>query len=129
MTNHWANRSKSTLDGAITDSASSLTIVTPATGQDFPTAVPFEVICGTEIMVVGARAGNVLSDLTRGAEGTTAASHASGAVIGHGVTAGALTALQAATAVAGYYAPVTDASIPEILFDADGDVIVAWVTL
>jgi hypothetical protein len=34
-------------------------------------------------------------------------------------------------AVTGYYEPMTngDPVTPEILFDADGDVIVAWVTL
>lgn len=42
-----------------------------------------------------------------------------------------LAGVQAASALAGYYAPVTDGDpgSPALLFDAAGDVIVAWHTL
>ena len=36
---------------------------------------------------------------------------------------------QSVAAMSGYYAPVTDPSVPELIFDADGDVIMAFVAL
>jgi hypothetical protein len=90
---YFANRARSTLAATITAGATSLTIVTPPAGQDFPTSVPFRVACGTEIMLVTARAGNVFT-VTRGIEGTTAASHLAGAVIAHSLTAGMLNLLR-----------------------------------
>ncbi len=127
-TEQWSNRSRSTLDGAITDSATTLTIDTPAAGQDFPATGPFRAICGTEIMLVGTRTGTTFSDLTRGYEGTTAAAHSDGAVISHGITAGALSDLQAGTAVAGHWEPLTnmDPDAPELVF-VDGLCVVVWV--
>lgn len=92
-TEFWSNRAKSTLSAAVTAGATTLTIATPATGQDFPTDVPFRAICGTEILLVTARSGTTFT-VTRGAEGTTAAGHASGAIVSHGVTAGALAVLR-----------------------------------
>jgi hypothetical protein len=90
---YFSNRARSTLAATITAGATSLTIVTPPAGQDFPTSVPFRVACGTEIMLVTARAGNVFT-VTRGIEGTTAASHLAGAVIAHSLTAGMLNLLR-----------------------------------
>lgn len=86
---YWSNDSRSTLAAGITAGATTLTIVTPGAGRDFPASVPFRVVCGTEIMLVTARSGTTFT-VTRGIEGTTAASHAAGAVVSHGVTAGAL---------------------------------------
>jgi hypothetical protein len=90
---YFSNRSRSTLAATITAGATSLTIVTPPAGQDFPTSVPFRVVCNQEIMMVTARAGNAFT-VTRGIEGTTAASHLAGAVIAHSLTAGMLNLLR-----------------------------------
>jgi hypothetical protein len=91
---YFSNRGRSTLASGISAGATSLTIVALTAGRNFPTSVPFRVVCGTEIIIVGARAGNTFSALTRGAEGTTAASHLAGAVIAHEVTAGILNLLR-----------------------------------
>lgn len=123
---NWSNRAKSVLVGAIDAAATSLTIATPP-GGDFPATTPFRVICGTEIMCVTTRAGLGFT-VTRGIEGTTAASHPNGAVISHGVTAGALADLQAATATAGHWEPLTnlDPAAPELVF-VDGACVMIWV--
>lgn len=89
---YFSDRSRSTLAVACAASDTTLTITTPA--QEFPAQYPYRLICGTEIARVTARAGNVLT-VTRGIEGTTAAAHAAGAVVAHGVTAGALNDLAA----------------------------------
>lgn len=86
-TEYFADRARSTLAVDCTATATALTINTPA--QEFPASYPYRLICGTEIMRVTARAGNVLT-VTRAIEGTAAAAHALGAVVAHGVTAGAL---------------------------------------
>lgn len=56
-------------------------------------AQQFRIQIGHEIIIVGATAGATFSSLTRGAEGTTAVAHPSGAVVAQAVTAGALSAL------------------------------------
>jgi hypothetical protein len=78
-----ANSYSTTLSAAITASATSLTI-TSATNAP---AVPFLVRIGSELIEVRARSSTTCSKLVRGAEGTTAATHASGAVVRHVLTA------------------------------------------
>jgi len=89
---YFSDRSRSTLAASCTAGDTTLTIVTPA--QEFPATFPYRIVCGTEIMRVTARAGNVLT-VTRALEGTAAAAHAAGAVVAHGVTAGALNDIRA----------------------------------
>ena len=83
----FSNDAQTTLNGAITNSAVSL-VLTSATG--FPTAAPFRLRIENEIILVGAISGATCSSLTRGAEGTTAASHATATVVEHVLTAAAL---------------------------------------
>lgn len=93
-----ANNIITTLNGAITNSATTLTLTSaPA---NMPTA-RFRLLIDSEIIIVGTRSGTSCSGLTRGAEGTTAASHSSGATVTHSFTAGAAHAL-VGTAL-GYY--------------------------
>lgn len=68
------------------------TSVTVLLASVYPTGGQFRVICESEIMIVTAIAGNVLT-ITRGAEGTAAAAHANGTPITHILTAGGLTSL------------------------------------
>src|SRR5262249_27141793 len=70
------NGPSSTLSGSLTDSATSLTV---ANGSVFPTG-SFRIRIDSETILVGSRSGNTLNNLTRGAEGTTAATHSGGAV-------------------------------------------------
>jgi hypothetical protein len=76
----------STLNGAINDST---TTVVVDDGSVFPSTGNFRVLVDTEIMHVTARTGTTLT-VNRGIEGTTAASHSSGATVSHIMTAGNL---------------------------------------
>ena len=71
-----ASTGYSTLNGTITASATSLTVTA---GTSF--ASSGVILIGTEKIAYGAKVGNVLSGLTRGYGGTTAASHTTGAVV------------------------------------------------
>ena len=66
----------STLDGDINTSVTSLAL---ASATSFPSSGT--VIIGSELITYTSKSGNTLSGLTRGASGTTAASHSSGAVV------------------------------------------------
>jgi hypothetical protein len=102
-----ANSAASTLTAAIPDGvATSLTV---ANGTVFPATGNFRILVDSELMIVGARSGNTLSSLTRGAEGTTAVAHLSAAAVTHLLTKGGLDA----------YAVV------QSIVDAKGDLIVA----
>lgn len=74
MAEQFANNASTALNGSIN---SSVTSVVVTAGSVFPASGNFRVICGTEIMLVTARSTNTLT-VTRGQEGTTAASHTSG---------------------------------------------------
>lgn len=67
------------ITSGITAGSTSL-VVYNASG--YPT-VPFTVRCDAEIILVGAKSGTTFSTLTRGFDGTTAASHSLGAVVEH----------------------------------------------
>lgn len=82
----FANNRSSTLNGSINNS---VTTVTVNDGSVFPSTGQYRVIVDTEIMLVTARSGNDLT-VTRGAEGTSAASHSNGAALTLILTAGAL---------------------------------------
>lgn len=86
-TEQFANYVATTLNGAINNSVTSITI-TSATG--FPAAAQYRIKIDSEILIVTAGAGTTTWTVTRGAEGTTAASHSNGAAVAHVLTAGAL---------------------------------------
>jgi hypothetical protein len=81
-----ANLAITTLNGAINNSVTTLTL-TSAT--NFSTTGNFRIVCESEIMLVTGVSGTTLT-VTRGAEGTSAASHISGAPVAQVLTAGAI---------------------------------------
>lgn len=82
----FRNNAATTLNGAITAAATTLTVTSAAA---FPTAGEFRLLIEAEILLVTAVAGAVFT-VTRGAEGTTAAAHASLVAVEHVLTMGAL---------------------------------------
>lgn len=74
MTEQFANLAKSTLNGAIN---TSVTTITVANGAIFPSSGNYRILVDNELMLVTARSGNNLT-VTRGIESTTAASHLAG---------------------------------------------------
>src|ERR1044071_4748807 len=76
----------STITGAINASDTTITV---ASATPFPTSPQFRLILGDEIVVVTGVAGAVFT-ITRGAESTTAASHASGTSVFLVLTAASL---------------------------------------
>lgn len=81
------NDFSTTLNGAITNTATSL-VVASATGAPAPN---FRIRIDNEIMLVTAVAGTTWT-VSRGQEGTTAAAHSSGATVAHVLTKGGLDA-------------------------------------
>ena len=81
-----ANNTLTTLNGAINDSVTSVTVTD---GSVFPAEGDFRILVNSEIMLVTARATHVLT-VERGAESTTAASHSSLDEVRLILTAGAL---------------------------------------
>lgn len=81
-----ANLAYTTLDLPISDASVSFTVTDPT---NFPDNAPFIVKCGSEIMLVGAinKGTRTFSSVTRGYEGTVAASHAAAATISNVITA------------------------------------------
>jgi hypothetical protein len=71
------NRSSTTLNGAINNSVTSITV---ADGSVFPSVGNFRLICESEIMICTARSGNSLT-VVRGQDGSSAASHSDGTTI------------------------------------------------
>lgn len=80
---NFANGAVTTLSGNITAGAGNLTV---ADASRFP-ATPFHICIDSELMTVTANLGGLFT-VTRGIEGTTAAAHASGALVTNTVTAG-----------------------------------------
>lgn len=76
-----------TLNGSINNSTTTV-VITSATG--FPTVGNFRIRIDSEIMLVTAVSGTSLT-VTRGVEGTTAASHTTGATVAHVVSGGSIT--------------------------------------
>ena len=83
---NWENGGSTTLDGAINDSVTTL-VVDDETS--FPTVGDFDIRIDDEIINVTHTAAKTYT-IERGAEGTTAASHADAAVVTHIVTGGSL---------------------------------------
>lgn len=84
MTEQLNNSSSTTLSAAIT--TTDATTATVTNGTLFPSSGNFRILVDTELMLVGARSGNNLSSITRGIEGTTAATHSNGATVTHLLT-------------------------------------------
>lgn len=79
---------RTTVSGSLTNSATSITV---AATTGFPTSYPWTAIldqdtASEEVVTVTAAAGSTLT-VTRGSDGTTAVSHASGCTFNHGVSA------------------------------------------
>jgi len=87
-TEQFANNATTTLNGAI--SSTSATSITVASASAFPSVAQFRILIESEIMLVTAGAGSTTWTVTRGIEGTTAATHADGATVRQILTAGAL---------------------------------------
>ena len=82
----FVNNGASTLDGGITDSATSATV---ADGSVFPATGEFRILINSEVMLVTARATNVLT-IVRAQDGTTAAAHSNTDVVTAILTSGAI---------------------------------------
>lgn len=72
-----ANNPLTTLNGAINDSVTSLTVASAAL---FPTTGTFTILIGSELLLVTSVSGTTFT-VTRGSESTTAASHSNGASV------------------------------------------------
>lgn len=79
-----ANNAQTALAALMDATATTCTVVN---GDILPT-VPFRVTVDSEIMEVGAKAGNTLSSILRAQEGTVAAAHVSGSIVENKWTAG-----------------------------------------
>lgn len=89
----FANNATTTLNGAITNVATTMTVAAFST---FPTAVTgvtqFRVLIDTELILV-TNVATTTWTISRGAEGTTGAAHSTGATVTHIVSAAALAGL------------------------------------
>jgi hypothetical protein len=94
----YANSAQTTLAGALTSGATTLTVASSAPFPvPAPAAVPptqFRARIDAELLIVTAVSGTTWT-VTRAAEGTTAAAHSSGATVTHVVTASPLQSLMA----------------------------------
>jgi hypothetical protein len=84
----YANDAATTLSSAITTTNGTSISVTSAVG--FPSVAQYRIRIDDEIMLVTAGAGTTTQTVTRGVEGTTAATHNNGAAVVHVLTAAAL---------------------------------------
>lgn len=75
----YANNAATTLNGAINNSVTTITVTD---GSVFPSSGDFRIVIDDEIMLVTARSTNDLT-VTRGVENTTAASHSDSADVTH----------------------------------------------
>lgn len=87
MAENFANEYQTTLNGAIDSSQTSI-VVTSDTGSP---AAPFRMRVDSEYLLITGKSGTTFT-VTRGVEGSTAASHSDGATITHILTAIGLTA-------------------------------------
>lgn len=110
----FTNNAVSTLSGALASGATSLTV---ASASAFPAAGDFTIIVDSEIMLVTGVTGTTFT-VVRAQEGTSAASHDSGATVSHVLTADALNEFQAALAAVGTSFPASP-SINDRFFRTD----------
>lgn len=82
MAEQYANNAQTTLNGAINNSTTSITVTD---GSVFPSSGDFRLKIGTELLLCTARSGNTLT-VTRGVESSAADSHADLAPVKHVLT-------------------------------------------
>jgi hypothetical protein len=116
MTEQFANKADSTLNGAIDDSTTTIVV---DDGSRFPSIGNFRVLLGSdtltgELVIATARSGNTLT-VIRGQEGTTAQSWANGSPVTHILTAGAVYTLQQSL-----YGKTLDSTLETISSNEDG---------
>jgi hypothetical protein len=105
----YANNAQSTTTGSINNSSNPVTFsVTSATG--FPTAGNFRIIVDSEIMLVTSVSGASFT-ASRAQEGTSIASHSSGATVTHVLTAASLEQAFADRNLVGTYASLPAAGV------------------
>lgn len=90
MAEQLANLASTTLSAGINNTVTSIPVVSSA--APFPQTGDYRIAVDNEIMLVTAVPDATHFTATRGAEGTTAASHSSGATVAHVLTAGGLDA-------------------------------------
>jgi len=90
MAETFANNAVGTLNAAITTTGATSFVLQAGQGAAFPATGNFRVLIDSELMLVGARSGDTCSSVTRGIEGTAAATHLINAAVTHELTAGAL---------------------------------------
>jgi hypothetical protein len=113
MTEKFSNKAATTLSAAITTVTATSCTVTDATA--FPASGNFRIKIDGEILIVTAVAGATFT-VTRGAEGTTAATHASGSDVIHLLTKGSLEARIANRFISDLYANKPAAGVRGRLF-------------
>ena len=117
MAETFANFATSTLNGAINNSTTSITVTS---GTSFPSTGDFRILVDSELMLCTARSGNVLT-VTRAIESTSAVSHNDGSVVTHILTAGTIAALKAEAAPTS----VSSSSSPYTITSANVNTVVA----
>ena len=113
MTEKFSNNAVNTLSAAITTTTATSCTVTDATA--FPATGNFRIKIDGEILIVTGVAGATFT-ITRGAEGTVAATHASGANVIHLLTKGSLEARVANRFISDLYANKPAAGVKGRLF-------------
>jgi hypothetical protein len=113
MTEKFSNQAVSTLSAAITTTTATSCTVTDAT--TFPTSGNFRIKIDGEILIVTGMAGSTFT-ITRGAEGTVAATHASAASVIHLLTKGSMEARVANRFISDLYANKPVAGVKGRLF-------------
>jgi hypothetical protein len=113
MTELFANSAATTLSAAITTTAA--TSVSVASALGFPVSGNFRIKIDSEILIVTGVAGTTFT-VVRGAEGTVAATHASGAAVVHLLTKGGLEARVANRFISDAYATKPAAGVAGRLF-------------
>lgn len=94
------NNASSSLNGAINNSVTSLVV---ASASGFPSTGNFRILIDSEILLVTAVAGTTFT-VTRGVEGTSAASHIDTSAVTHILTAAGLKAFRGDALLSGVYA-------------------------
>src|SRR6185437_2715032 len=112
----YANNASSTLASTIIAGDGSLTVASAAA---FPTVGNFRIIVDSEIMTVTAVSGSTFT-ITRGAEGTTAAGHTSGAIVTQVLTRGGLLALGSDLLLSDSYAALPSSSLVRLFLPNNG---------
>lgn len=104
--------------GSITAGATSLNV---AADTGFPTLAQFRILIDNELMIVTAGAGTTTWTVTRGAEGTTAASHNDGATVAHILTRDGLKGISGSIILSDIYANLPAAgTVGHLYLPADG---------